>query len=319
MDTVDAMERKQAPFEWRKAAFLLLAGACLLPVVSTSVALAAGIAFSIAFGNPFPRETGKLGKYLLQVSVVGLGFGMNLDEVWSVGRCSILFTAVGIVLTVGCGLLLGRLLGTGTRTSALVSIGTAICGGSAIAAMAPVVKARDEEIAVALATVFTLNAAALFLFPFVGHLAGMSGHDFGVWAGVAVHDTSSVVGAASAYGAGALGIATTVKLTRAVWIAPVVLLTGLVTKGDAKARVPLFIVGFFAAAILATVLPAPGLWQGGSAVARQSLVLTIFLIGAGLSPAVLKNVGVRPLLQGVALWALVSVGTYVVVTRGWMG
>jgi uncharacterized integral membrane protein (TIGR00698 family) len=319
METVDVVESTRASFTWRKAAFLVLAGACLLPVVSTGAALAAGIAFSLALGNPWHKETGKISKILLQVSVVGLGFGMNLVEVWSVGRSSILFTAVGIILTVSCGLFLGRLFGTGTRTSALVSFGTAICGGSAIAAMAPVVKAHDDESAVALATVFTLNAAALFLFPMFGHYAGMSGPEFGVWAGVAVHDTSSVVGAASAYGAGALGIATTVKLTRAVWIAPAVMVAGFVTKGDAKARVPLFIVGFVLAAILAAVLPAPRLWMGVSAVARQSLVLTLFLIGAGLTPAMLKKVGARPLLQGVTLWALVSVGTYLAVTRGWIG
>jgi uncharacterized integral membrane protein (TIGR00698 family) len=319
METVDAAENKRTPFDWRKAGFLVLAGACLLPVVSTGAALAAGIAFSLAVGNPWHKETGKISKNLLQISVVGLGFGMNLAEVWSVGRGSILFTAVGIVLTVSCGLFLGRLFGTGTRTSALVSFGTAICGGSAIAAMAPVVKAHDDESAVALATVFTLNAAALFLFPLFGHWAGMGGHEFGVWAGVAIHDTSSVVGAASAYGAGALGIATTVKLTRAVWIAPAVVVTGLITKGDAKARVPLFVVGFLAAAILALVLPAPRLWQGVSAVAKQSLVLTLFLIGAGLTPAMLKKVGARPLLQGVALWILVSAGTYLAVTRGWIG
>ncbi len=319
METVDALENKRTPFDWRKAGFLALAGACLLPAVSTGAALAAGIAFSLAVGNPWHKETGKISKNLLQISVVGLGFGMNLAEVWSVGRGSILFTAVGIVLTVSCGLLLGRVFGTGTRTSALVSFGTAICGGSAIAAMAPVVKAHNDESAVALATVFTLNAAALFLFPLFGHFAGMSGHEFGVWAGVAIHDTSSVVGAASAYGAGALGIATTVKLTRAVWIAPAVVVTGLITRGDAKARVPLFIVGFLAAAILASVLPAPRLWQGVGAVAKQSLVLTLFLIGAGLTPAMLKKVGARPLLQGVTLWILVSAGTYLAVTRGWIG
>ena len=284
------------------------------------MAIAAGMIFGLALGNPWPKESGKYSKILLQVSVVGLGFGMNVAEVWSVGKSALLFTAAGIALTLGMGYLLGRALGTERRTSALLSFGTAICGGSAIAAMAPVVKARDEESAVALATVFSLNAAALFLFPLLGHLAGMSGHNFGVWAGVAVHDTSSVVGAASAYGDGALAIATTVKLSRALWIAPVVMLTAFFLKSDAKARVPLFIVGFVLAAVITSLLPGwQPLWHALSASAKQALALTLFLIGAGLSPAMLKKVGARPLLQGIALWGLVAAFSFLAVERGWIG
>jgi len=305
---------------YRRAAFAIVAAACALPFVSTGMALAFGMVFGIAVGNPWPKESSRISKTLLQLSVVGLGFGMNLSEVWTVGKSSILFTAVGIALTLAIGMLLGRLFGTERRTGALLSFGTAICGGSAIAAMAPVIKARDDESAVALATVFSLNAAALFLFPVLGHLAGMGGHDFGVWAGVAVHDTSSVVGAASAYGDGALGIATTVKLSRAIWIAPVVMLTAFFLKSDAKARVPLFIVGFLAAAVVAFAIPsAAPLWTGLSAVAKQCLAVTLFFIGAGLSPAMLKKVGLKPLLHGVTLWAVVAGASFMAVSWGWIG
>ncbi|MBN1404714.1 MAG: putative sulfate exporter family transporter [Opitutales bacterium] len=303
----------------RKAAFVLLAALCMAPFVSTGMALAAGIAFSLTLGNPWPQQSAKISKNLLQISVVGLGFGMNLTEVWRVGRSSLLFTALGIAFTIGTGLLIGRMMGTSRKTSALVSFGTAICGGSAIAAMSPVLDADSDENAVALATVFTLNAAALFLFPVIGHMMGLGQEQFGVWAGMAIHDTSSVVGAASAYGAQALAVGTTVKLSRAVWIAPVVMITSLFTKGGGKARVPLFIIGFIVAAALAALIPAAApVWKGVSLLARQSLVLTLFLIGAGLGRGVLKKVGVRPLAQGVLLWIIVSVVTIEAVTRGWI-
>ena len=186
--------------------------------------------------------------------------------------------------------------------------------------MAPAIDAKNDESAVALATVFTLNAVALILFPIVGHMLNLGQHSFGVWAGMAIHDTSSVVGAASSYGQEALAIGTTVKLSRAIWIAPIVLGATFITKGGGKARIPLFIVGFIAAAAVAALLPnAGGLWHGIALVARQSLVVTLFLIGAGLSPAVLRNVGMRPLAQGVILWAIVSVATLEAITHGWIG
>ena len=302
-----------------KAAFLCLAVVCLLPYVSTGMALGAGIAFSFAFGNPWAEKSAAFSKNLLQLSVVGLGFGTNIVQVWEVGRTSIFFTALGIIFTLACGMLLGRLIGTQKRTSALICFGTAICGGSAIAAMAPAIDAKNDESAVALATVFTLNAVALVLFPLVGHLLGLSQHDFGVWAGMAIHDTSSVVGAASSYGHDALAVGTTVKLSRAIWIAPVVMATTFLMKGSGKARIPLFIIGFVAAAAVATMLPAAsGLWRGLAITARQSLVVTLFLIGAGLSPAILKRVGVRPLAQGVILWGIVSAVTLEVISHGWM-
>jgi uncharacterized integral membrane protein (TIGR00698 family) len=301
----------------RAALFFALAAACLLPWVGPATALAAGILFSLLVGNPAPAKTALWSRVLLQASVVGLGFGLRLGTVLHVGARSAVYTVVGIALTLAAGTLLGRLAGTTGPLSTLISFGTAICGGSAIAAMAPVVKAKSDEIAVSLATVFTLNAAALVLFPAVGHVLHLDQGQFGLWAGLAIHDTSSVVGAASAFGPQALALATTVKLTRALWIMPCVLGAALLSRSDQKVKFPLFIAGFVAAAGLRTLLPslAP-LWGVLVAVARQSLVLTLFLIGTGLTRDVLRRVGVRPLAQGVALWLLVSAATLAAIVTG---
>jgi uncharacterized integral membrane protein (TIGR00698 family) len=301
----------------RAVLFFVLAAACLLPWVGPATALAAGIVFSLGLGNPAPARTSLWSRVLLQASVVGLGFGLSLGTVLRVGSRSAVYTVVGIALTLAAGALLGRLAGTTGPLSTLISFGTAICGGSAIAAMAPVVKAKSDEIAVSLATVFTLNAAALVLFPAVGHFLHLDQGQFGLWAGLAIHDTSSVVGAASAYGPQALALATTVKLTRALWIMPCVLLAALLSRSDQKAKFPLFIAGFVAAAAVRTLLPslAP-LWGVLVAVARQSLVLTLFLIGTGLTRDVLRRVGVRPLAQGVVLWLLVSSATLGAIVTG---
>ena len=301
----------------RPFAFFAAAAACLLPWVGPATALTAGILFSLLVGNPGPQRTAIWSKVLLQASVVGLGFGLSLSTVWRVGARSALYTVVGIAATLAAGYVLGRLAGTAGPLSTLISFGTAICGGSAIAAMGPVVKAKTEEIAVALATVFTLNAAALVLFPAVGRFLQMGQGTFGLWAGLAIHDTSSVVGAASAYGAEALAVATTVKLTRALWIMPCVLAAAFVKRSDQKVKFPLFILGFLVAAAVRTALPAlQGVWDALVAVARQSLVLTLFLIGAGLTRDVLRRVGIRPLAQGVLLWALVSGATLGAITTG---
>ena len=301
----------------RALLFFVLAAACLLPWVGPATALAAGILFSLVVGNPAPARTALWSRMLLQASVVGLGFGLSLGTVLRVGARSAVYTVVGIALTLAAGALLGRLAGTSGPLSTLISFGTAICGGSAIAVMAPVVKAKSEEIAVSLATVFTLNAAALVLFPAVGHLLHLDQGQFGLWAGLAIHDTSSVVGAASAFGPEALVVATTVKLTRALWIMPCVLGAALLMRSDQKVKFPLFIAGFVAAAGVRTLLPslAP-LWGVLVAVARQSLVLTLFLIGTGLTRDVLRRVGVRPLAQGVVLWLLVSAATLAAIATG---
>jgi len=297
--------------------FFLLAAACLLPWVGPAPALAAGVLFSLLLGNPAPARTATWSKTLLQLSVVGLGFGLSLDTVVRVGVRSAGYTVVGIALTLALGALLGRLLGTSGPLSTLVSFGTAICGGSAIAAMAPVVKAKSEDVAVSLATVFTLNATALLLFPAVGHLLRLDPGAFGLWAGLAIHDTSSVVGAASAFGPHALSVATTVKLTRALWIMPCVLGAAYFVRSSERPKFPLFVAGFVAAASIRTALPsfAPA-WNVLVAVARQSLVLTLFLIGTGLTREVLKRVGVRPLAQGVALWLVVSAATLAAILTG---
>jgi uncharacterized integral membrane protein (TIGR00698 family) len=301
----------------RKGLFFLLLAAALLPFVSTGAGLAMGIAFSFLAGNPWPDKTGRVSRDLLKISVVGLGFGMELGEVWRVGRSSLVYTFVGIVGTMVAGMLLGRALKMRSTTATLVSFGTAICGGSAIAAMAPVVQAENEDVAVSLATVFTLNSVALFLFPAIGHLLHLGQEAFGVWAGVAIHDTSSVVGAASAYGLEALATGTTVKLSRAVWIAPIVLAYGWIRKSEGKTAFPWFIAGFIAAAAVRSALPQfHTVWGGVAGMARQALVVTLFLIGAGLGPEVLKKVGFRPMIQGVLLWILVGALSLAAVTQG---
>ena len=289
----------------------MLFAACLLvcctPLVGTAMALIMGVLFSLLLGNPWPQKSAHVSKITLQLSVVGLGFGLGLGEVVRTGRESLVYSFVGISCTLALGYALGKLFKTDTNTSALISFGTAICGGSAIAAMAPVLKANNDETAVALTTVFTLNSVALLLFPLIGHLLHLNQDIFGTWAGLAIHDTSSVVGAASAYGAQALAVGTTVKLTRAMWITPVVIGMALFKKSEQKVKIPLFIIGFVVAAAIRTCLPQYGqYWNGFTAIAKQCLVVTLFLIGAGLSREVLRQVGVRPLLQGVTLWLLVS-------------
>ncbi len=291
----------------KKAAFALCAALCLLPAVGPATALMAGIAFSLFLRNPWPVQCSKYSKRLLQISVVGLGFGLSLSRVIETAKESVIYTALGITLTLIMGFFIGRVFRTERNTSTLISFGTAICGGSAIAAMAPVIKAKDHETAVALATVFTLNAIALLLFPVIGKALHLSQTLFGTWAGLAIHDTSSVVGAAAAYGRQALDVGTTVKLTRTLWITPVVLGAAWLTGSRKRIQLPLFIVGFVAAASLRTLTPgASSVWNALAVAARQCLVVTLFLIGAGLSREVLAEVGIRPLLQGVTLWFLVG-------------
>ena len=247
---------KRLSFEYLKQIlFIVLSMGSLLPFVDTPTALAAGIVFGLSLNNPFPQLAGRLSKILLQMSVVGLGFGIGIFQVIEEGKHSIIYTIIGITITIVVGNYIGRLLKINSRTSKLISFGTAICGGSAIAAMAPVLKAKDEEIAVSLAIVFTLNSIGLFLFPFIGHSLHMSQNSFGVWAALAIHDTSSVVGATAAYGATALAIGTTVKLTRALWITPIVLGYAFYKKTSEKIHFPYFIIGFVLAAIIRSTLP----------------------------------------------------------------
>ena len=302
-----------------KIAFWVLLLVCCWPLVSAPMALVAGITFGILVGNPWGATTSTWSRRLLQASVVGLGFGMNLPELLKTGKDAFLYTAVSISFTMVAGYLLGKFFKTPQRTSTLISFGTAICGGSAIAAMAPVIKADTEETGVALATVFTLNSIALLLFPPVGHILGMGQRQFGLWSALAIHDTSSVVGAAAAYGGLALAIGTTVKLTRALWIMPSALLAAWFTKSEGKVKFPLFIIGFIAAATIKTLLPQfDQLWHPLNSVAKQSLVVTLFLIGCGLTKEVLGRTGIKPLAQGVLLWIIVSVTSSVAIMRGWI-
>jgi uncharacterized integral membrane protein (TIGR00698 family) len=306
--------------KYSKPAFIILFALTALPFVSPPLALVAGTGFTLLFGNPMPQTTSKAGKNLLKVAVVGLGFGVNFAHVIEVGKNSLLLTFLSIGTTLLLGGALGRLLRVPANTRTLISFGTAICGGSAIAAMAPVIKARDEEIAISLATVFSLNAVALIVFPPLGRLFGLSQDQFGLWAALAIHDTSSVVGAAAAFGTVALAVGTTAKLTRALWIVPFSLVAGIRHRSGRRATVPLFIVGFIGAALTSSWLPglAP-LWDGLDQAARRILVMTLFLIGAGLSRRTLSQTGPKPLLLAVILWCCISTGTLALILRGIIG
>ena len=277
------------------------------------VMLFLGLAYALLLGQGYPSFNKTMSKKFLQYSVVGLGFGMNLYESLASGREGMLFTVVSVAGTLLIGMLIGRrLLKVDKETSYLISSGTAICGGSAIAAVGPVIKAKPENMSVALAVVFVLNAIALFVFPTIGHWLGLTQQEFGTWAAIAIHDTSSVVGAGAAYGEEALKVATTIKLTRALWIIPLALVTSFIFKNkDRKITVPWFILYFIIALLLNTyVLDAcPAVGSAVSGVARKCLTLTMFFIGASLSTDVLRAVGIRPLIQGVLLWAVISIGS----------
>lgn len=286
------------------------------PWVTPPLALFVGLIYALVFGQPFSKLNKKLSKKLLQYSVVGLGFGMNLQASLESGKEGMAFTIISVVGTMLIGWLIGRkLLKVDSKTSYLISTGTAICGGSAIAAAGPVIGAKEEQMSVALGTIFILNAIALFVFPVVGHWLGLSQEQFGLWAAIAIHDTSSVVGAGAAYGQEALKVATTVKLTRALWIIPLTLATSLIfkTKGQ-KVSIPWFILFFILAMVFNTYvlsLSETGAAIGGviASLARKSLTITLFFIGASLSRDVLKSVGVKPMLQGILLWIIISVFT----------
>lgn len=290
----------------RIAIFFALLLFCVTPWCSPPIALALGLALALTLGSPY--KTAKQTKLLLQASVVGLGFGMNLQKVFEAGKTGIVFTLATIAGTLLLGYLLGRALNVGRGTAHLISSGTAICGGSAIAAVGPVIGASDEEMSVSLGTVFILNSIALFAFPAIGKALHLTQQQFGVWAAIAIHDTSSVVGAASAFGAEALQIATTVKLTRALWIVPLTLGTAFAfRKGKTKIAIPWFILFFVIASVIRTYVPVPAMtWDVLVHIARIGLTITLFLIGSSLSRASLAKVGVRPLILGVLLWIAIS-------------
>ena len=281
--------------------------------VTPPVALFLGLAFALLCGQAYPAFNKKVSKKLLQYSVVGLGFGMNLHASLASGKEGMMFTIVSVVGTMVMGMLIGRkLLKMNRDTSYLISSGTAICGGSAIAAVGPVIKAKDSDMSVALATIFVLNAIALFVFPVLGQWLGLTQQEFGTWAAIAIHDTSSVVGAGAAYGEEALQVATTIKLTRALWIIPLALVTSFIFKSEGKkVSIPWFILWFIVAILINTYLldAVPQVGKAISGLARKGLIITMFFIGASLSTNVLKAVGLKPLVQGVLLWLVISIGS----------
>lgn len=295
------------PSHWRQILFfVLLVGSFFCSPVWT---LFAGILFALLIGNPFPVWGRKTSKILLQCCVVGLGFGMNFHESLAAGREGMIFTVVTVVMVMIVGVLIGRLLRVDRKNGYLISAGTAICGGSAIAAIAPVIDADENQTSLSLATIFILNAVALFLFPVIGHWLGMGQTQFGTWAAIAIHDTSSVVGAGAAYGEEALKVATTVKLTRALWIIPLSLVSALIFRQRGKKiQIPWFIFWFVVAMLLNTYCSLPAqLTRGLSLAAHGGLSATLFLIGGGLSIDVIRKVGVKPLVLGVILWTIISV------------
>ncbi|MBR5324336.1 MAG: putative sulfate exporter family transporter [Muribaculaceae bacterium] len=280
-----------------------------------AIALFAGILFSLIIGTPYPKLAKKASKYMLQISVVGLGFGMNLHESLQAGKEGMIFTIISVIGVMVLGVFLGKLLNINRKNSYLISSGTAICGGSAIAAVAPVIDADDNDTSLALITIFVLNAIALFIFPAIGRALDLSQQQFGTWAAIAIHDTSSVVGAGAAYGDEALKVATTIKLTRALWIIPLAFASAFVfrTKGK-RASMPWFIVLFVVAMLINTYFPLSKVVTENMVFASKKLLTaTLFLIGCGLSVSALKKVGVKPLLLGVILWVIISVTTLFVV------
>jgi uncharacterized integral membrane protein (TIGR00698 family) len=288
-------------------------------LISPPVALLGGLLYGFTITHPFSDGSKGTTKYLLQASVVALGFGMNLHEVLHAGRTGFLYTVASISLTMLLGLGLGILLRVGRKPAFLISAGTAICGGSAIAAMGPIVGASEDEMGVSMGVVFILNSVALFLFPFIGHALQMTQQQFGLWAALAIHDTSSVVGATAKYGAEALAIGTTIKLARALWIIPLALVTAVRLKSKARMQWPWFILFFCVAALLNTMLPRFSATFGVlNHLGKLGLTVTLFLIGTGLNRETVRNVGHRPFLQGLALWIVVGAGMLALIMSNWI-
>lgn len=286
-----------------------------LPEISAPYALAIGLLFAFIFENPCPKFNKKTSKYLLQVAVVCLGFNMNLHESLRSGADGMMFTVVSVIGVMALGVMLGYWLQINRKTAYLISSGTAICGGSAIAAVGPVVKADSNEMGVSLGVIFILNSIALFIFPPLGHLFDMSQSQFGTWAAIAIHDTSSVVGAGEAYGEVALQTATLIKLTRALWIIPLAIATMFIFRDKTgKISIPWFIFIFVLAMVVNTYVALPT-WFVDSMVwiARRGMVVTLFLIGASLTIKMIKSVGVKPLLLAVMLWVIISLSSFFVV------
>lgn len=297
----------------QKIIFILLAVFCLTPFVSSPIALALGFAMTVIVGNPFEKHLHKYIQLLLQISIVGLGFGLKLNEALKAGKTGFTLTIFSIFTVMILGFLLGKLFKIDKKLSYLLSVGTAICGGSAIAATSPIIKPTTKQISLALAIIFTLNSIALFVYPAIGHLLNLTQEQFGLWCAVGIHDTSSVVGAASKYGNEALKVATTVKLARALWIIPVSIITMFIFKNkDSKIKIPYFIGYFILAILLNTYFPIVDTFSSTITVlAKSGLNLTLFLIGSTLSLQTLKTIGIKPLAMAIILWITISIGSLV--------
>lgn len=297
-----------------KILFILLALLCLTTFISSPIALLIGFVLSLFFGNPFEKSLHRYIHILLQVSIVGLGFGMKFNEALEAGKSGFILTVISIFSVMILGYFAGKFLRIERPLSFLISVGTAICGGSAIAATSPIIKPEAKQISLALAIVFTLNSIGLFLYPAIGHFMGLTQEQFGLWCAVGIHDTSSVVGAAGKYGNEALKIATTVKLARALWIIPVSLITMLIFKKSTSAiKVPWFIGYFVLAILLNTYFPLEQLSSVITLASKSGLNLTLFLIGSTLSVKALKSIGFRPLAFAVLLWVFISIGSLLLI------
>lgn len=293
------------------ALLALLSLACLTGVLGSSLALLAGIALGLWLGNPIKPQTQKASGLVLKTAVVGLGFGLPLNVVLATARDSLALTIATIALALLAGWWLAKWLKVESVLGQLLSAGTAICGGSAIAAVAPVLRAKSETIAVAVAVVFLLNALGLVIFPPLGHWFGLTQSEFGLWAALAIHDTSSVVGAAASYGNEALAVATTAKLARAIWIVPLVLLFGIINRSrDSQSAFPLFISFFLIASLIRTLVPAlADIAPHITTAARALFALSLLWIGAGITRTTLRNLSIRPLILAVLLWLILATGS----------
>ncbi len=303
------MKKVNTNSTWVKVLFIVCMVLCISPYISSPIALVGGFLFTYFLGHPFLSLNGKAVSWLLKIAVVGLGFGMNLMETVNAGKDGFILTIFSIFATLVVGFYVGKLLKMNRKTTHLISSGTAICGGSAIAAVSPVIGATEKDISISLGVIFLLNSVALIIFPSIGHLLELTQHQFGLWSAIAIHDTSSVVGAAYTYGDEALKVATTVKLARALWIIPISLLSVFLFKGKGKnVKIPYFIFLFILAIVINTYLPIPEMLTTSiTGISKSLLVLTLFLIGAGLSVDKIKSAGWKPMILGVSLWIFISI------------
>lgn len=300
---------------YSKIVFLIFLGLCLTPFIDPPLALLIGFIFAQLFEHPFKKQNHKTTQWLLKISVVGLGFGMNINHAVQAGKEGLFLTVFSIISTFLVAWIIGKWLKVDSKTSYLMATGTAICGGSAIAAIAPIIKADEKQISVSLGAIFILNSIALFIFPLIGNLLNMTQHQFGIWAAISIHDTSSVVGAAAKFGQEALQVATTVKLERALWIIPLSLVTAFSFKSNnKKIKIPYFIGFFILAMVVSTYLSDyQKLYDIFVIIARKGLTITLFLIGTGLSLDSLKSVGFKPLFQAIFIWIFISVVSILVI------